>query len=122
MSFHSHSNTPSVISSPVATSPKYSMSGITNEINRARSQNGYLSTLFGRSTYGTADRTSNMYRSSQPLADGNKKVTGSISKNRLPALNQLGISVNNSQPAQKWKTGTVQQGAPKGVAKFSNIF
>lgn len=59
MSYHSHSNTPAIVESPTATSPKYSMSGIANEINRSKSQNGLLSTLFGRSKYGTADRTSN---------------------------------------------------------------
>ena len=56
MSLLSHTKTPSVISSPVATSPKYSMSGMANEINSMKSKNGYLSTLFGHSERGTAGR------------------------------------------------------------------
>ena len=58
MSYHSHSNTPSVIQSPKATSPKYNLAGVENEINASRNRQGYLSTLFGRSTNGVANRYS----------------------------------------------------------------
>ena len=56
MSYHSHSETPAVIAAPKATSPKYNMSGIANELNAMKTRNGYLSTLFGRTERGTAGR------------------------------------------------------------------
>ena len=62
MSYHSHSSTPAVIAAQPATSPKYSMSGLANEINQMKVQNGLLSTFFGRRKYGTADSTSSKYR------------------------------------------------------------
>lgn len=87
MSFHSHSNTPSVVPSPVATSPKYSLSGIANEINRSKSKNGYLSTFFGRSKYGTADRTTNVYRPSEPVST--RTLSGTINSSHTASINQL---------------------------------
>lgn len=59
MSFKTPS-TPSVTKSPEATSPKYNMSGIANEVNAMRNRRGYLSTFFGRPEKGHAGRN---YRS-----------------------------------------------------------
>lgn len=56
MSYHSP-KTPSVVPSAQATSPKYSTSGIGNEIEASKKKQGFLSTFFGRSTTGIA----NMY-------------------------------------------------------------
>lgn len=55
MSYHSYSGTPKVLESPKATSPKYSLSGVENEVNAMKDRNGYLSTLFGRSERGVAN-------------------------------------------------------------------
>ena len=56
MSYHSYSNTPAVVPATPAKSPKYSMSGIANELNAMKTRNGYMSTLFGRTERGTAGK------------------------------------------------------------------
>jgi hypothetical protein len=58
MSFRPTS-TPAVTKSPVATSPQYNMSGVANEVNASRSRKGYLSTFFGRTEKGKAERNYN---------------------------------------------------------------
>lgn len=73
MSFHTPS-TPKVIESPKATSPRYDMSGVANELNAMKNRNGYLSTLFGRSERGVADTYSRRNKKSVSSLFGSNRT------------------------------------------------
>jgi len=82
MSYHSHSQTPAIVSSPAATSPKFNLSGLENEVNASKARKGYLSTFFGRTSTGTANVYS-MRRDNTMLGYANRygmqnKSNGSI--------------------------------------------
>ena len=74
MSFRSQVSTPAVVESPKATSPKYSLSGVENEINASKNRKGYLSTLFGRSETGVANPYSMRNRRSIPSLFGDNRT------------------------------------------------
>ena len=72
MSFKSP-KTPAVIATTPATSPKYNLAGVENELNAMKNRNGYLSTFFGRSTGGVASQYSMRNRKSvSSIFSGNR--------------------------------------------------
>lgn len=119
MSFHSHSSTPAVIAATPATSPKYSMSGIANEINKSKSQNGILSTLFGRSKTGFADRVSNLVSNQRKQRDYWTGQENQIFGNRSSTMRPGSSSGMNSITSSVLGVGT--KGSPSGVSNSNRV-